>query len=252
MELSFVKTSPSKNTTLLVSTPVPRSLHREVARRLMDPEIASAEQVCFRESSSVARERMQMMGGEFCVNAAMSMAACFLWEDGGEEGEYLLEASGCPELLRVSARRAGENVYDCQAPLTGDIRVEEDRVYLPGIAHRILPGDPWPDAPERLRAWAQREGGEAYGFIFVKDGAAHPLVYVPGSGTMVWENACGSGMAAAAVLAAFTAREDRALRLRMPGGELAASALWRDGRVSRVTVQGQVRLVMRGTASLDL
>ena len=252
VELSFVKTSPTGNTTVLVSTPVDRRLHGEAARLLMARDVCGAEQVCFREPSDTARERMQMMGGEFCVNAAMSMAACFLDEDGGEEGEYPLEASGAGGILRVSARRVGKNRFACQAPLTGEIRVEGDTVHLPGIVHRIVEGEPDKGAEERLTRWAREEGGEAYGFIFVKDGGARPLVYVPGSGTLVWESACGSGMAAAAALAAQRAGESREVALAMPGGEMAALARWEKGRIAGVTVRGMVEITLRGTAYIGL
>ena len=252
MLLSFVKTSPSGNTTVLVKTPVPRDLHGAAARALMAPESVGAEQVAFREPSQMARERMQMMGGEFCVNAAMSMAACFLLEDGGEEGEYPLEASGCAKPLRVRAKKAGEGAYACQAPLPGSARVEGDRVYLPGIAHRVIYDAPWPGCEEELRAWARDEGGEAYGFIFAGGPVIRPLVYVPGAETLVWENACGSGAAALAAIKASRNQAPAEITAPMPGGSLTAGAGWENGAPGGIWVRNLVKIVIAGQIWLEL
>ena len=70
-----------------------------------------------------------------------------------------------------------------------------------------------------------------------------PLVYVRGSGSMVWENGCGSG--SAAVGAAEALRTGNGLQItqvKQPGGVIGVSAEAEDGRILSVQITGQVRL----------
>ena len=65
---------------------------------------------------------------------------------------------------------------------------------------------------------------EAFGLMFLEGEFPRfrltPLVYVPGSGTLCWENSCASGSAAAAVAAAESNGEPVCLELEEPGGML--------------------------------
>ena len=75
MELEYTVWDPTKNITLLVSTPVERGAQAETAARLMAAR-PQVEQVGFLEPAAApgAELRLQMMGGEFCGNASMSAA----------------------------------------------------------------------------------------------------------------------------------------------------------------------------------
>ena len=74
MELRYTVIDPTKNITLLVTTPVPRDVQPRVAAELLRRG-KDAEQVGFVEGLAAGDPRLQMMGGEFCGNATMSMAA---------------------------------------------------------------------------------------------------------------------------------------------------------------------------------
>ena len=74
MELRYTVIDPTKNITLLVTTPVPRDVQPRVAAELLRRE-KDAEQVGFAEGLAAGNPRLQMMGCEFCGNATMSMAA---------------------------------------------------------------------------------------------------------------------------------------------------------------------------------
>ncbi len=50
-----------------------------------------------------------------------------------------------------------------------------------------------------------------------------PLVYVPGAGTLCWENSCASGTTAAAAWLARDSAEPFSVSLRQPGGVLEAA-----------------------------
>ena len=70
MELRYTVIDPTKNITLLVTTPVPRDVQPRVAAELLRRE-KDAEQVGFAEGLAAGNPRLQMMGGEFCGNATM-------------------------------------------------------------------------------------------------------------------------------------------------------------------------------------
>ena len=72
MELRYTVIDPTKNITLLVTTPVPRDVQPRVAAELLRRE-KDAEQVGFAEGLAAGDPRLQKMGGEFCGNATMSM-----------------------------------------------------------------------------------------------------------------------------------------------------------------------------------
>ena len=66
-----------------------------------------------------------------------------------------------------------------------------------------------------------------------------PLVFVPGSGTVFWENSCASGTAAAGMC--FSARRGKReeLALQEPGGELQ---VFSDPATGETWLSGTVRL----------
>ena len=97
MLLHYLKYSPTGNITVLVTTPVPRPEQPGVASRLL--EAVGGEQVGFIEPAADPRcpARLQMMGGEFCGNATMSLGAMLARERDLTDGEALdlmLEVSG--------------------------------------------------------------------------------------------------------------------------------------------------------------
>ena len=89
MTIHYLKFSPTGNITILVTTPVPRDRQGEIAARLLAPDCVGGEQVGFIEPPSDPRAaaRLQMMGGEFCGNATMSVGAMLARSAGLPDGE---------------------------------------------------------------------------------------------------------------------------------------------------------------------
>ena len=106
MELRYTVIDPTKNITLLVTTPVPRDVQPRVAAELLRRE-KDAEQVGFAEGLAAGNPRLQMMGGEFCGNATMSMAA-WLHRDLpiGESRALTLPVSGASAPVACRCRSA--------------------------------------------------------------------------------------------------------------------------------------------------
>ena len=265
--LQIVKLSPTENMTVLVETPVARALHAGVAEELMRYDSACCEQVGFVEkpANSAARARLQMMGGEFCGNAAMSLAALLAWREGiatGEERSLLLEVSGAEGLVacRVRAQENGfEGTVEMPLPLAVEevcLPFEQERfaltaVRFEGIVHLLLPrpqGLSRERAQRMLRAFAGAFPQEAVGLLLLEEGsdAMEPLVYVKPTDSLVWERGCASG--SAAVGAARAARGAHEVCMRQPGGEITVRMQAAQGRLTKLSITGLVRIVFCGQA----
>ncbi|MDR3121285.1 MAG: hypothetical protein LBU58_08140, partial [Clostridiales bacterium] len=203
--LRFVKFDPSGNTTVLILDPVPRERFAEVARVVMSDRSVGAEQVgfCLPGSPPGSLPRLQMMGGEFCGNAARCFAAWLAMEGGAElsgkaadktgadktEVSVSIEVSGSDAPLtarvgRIRGKPNGRSVSIAMPmPLPDGIVSGRDEalgdfnlVAFPGITHLIL----WEREPEgdrqvgaervlaRARALIARHGfsTECFGLLY--------------------------------------------------------------------------------------
>ena len=75
-----------------------------------------------------------------------------------------------------------------------------------------------------------------------------PLVYIPGSDTMFWENSCASGSAAAGIYLQKAASSPVLLSLREPGGTLTVSS---DPGDASILLGGTVRIVGESTIEIE-
>lgn len=263
MKLDYTIWDPTKNITLLVSTPVPRDMQPEVAAKLM-ADRPQVEQVGFIEPATLpgAALRLQMMGGEFCGNASMSAAAYAADRDGLTAPEVPLEVSGHEGILTCRLdRREGGLWGTVNMPLPVEITTAElpsgisvPAVVFDGIVHCIAPaGTLSREAAEAaIRPVCAALDADACG-IMLYDGAAGsitPLVYVRSTDTAVWESGCGSGSAAVGSYLASQAGESASVDLRQPGGTITVSAAWENGRVPDLTITGRVALAERGSCEL--
>ena len=70
-----------------------------------------------------------------------------------------------------------------------------------------------------------------------------PLVFVRGSGSMVWEQGCGSGSAAVGAAEALRiGATETEIRVRQPGGTIPAAVSANNGRILSVSISGGVRI----------
>ena len=183
--MNYVKINPSGNITLLVTDPVPRERQSETATRLMSL-IPDAEQVGFLERAVLpgAAARLQMMGGEFCGNATMSMAAYLAEKEnipGEKESVFPLEVSGCRNVIPCRIVRKGSG-YTGTVPMPLPRMVTEaeilpgvrvPRVCFEGIDHLIVPEELLcaQQAENMIAALCAGFGVEALGMLLL--GKAH-------------------------------------------------------------------------------
>ena len=269
MTIHYLKFSPTGNITLLVTTPVPRRLQPEVAASLLRADRVGGEQAGFVEPPADPRcaARLQMMGGEFCGNATMSLAATLARDGGladGEETALLLEVSGSAAPVPCRIRRDGDGwvgAVDMPLPTAlEEIELDSDAgplrlplVRAPGIAHLILPesaGLSEDELRRRLPLWNRAVGADALGALTwsAAESAIDPLVFVPSAGTLVREHGCGSGSAAVGCWLTKVGGRSLEIPIRQPGGTITVTTRAEGGAIVGVIIAGRVELMEEGTA----
>ncbi|MDR2486472.1 MAG: hypothetical protein LBD12_00760 [Clostridiales Family XIII bacterium] len=284
MKIDYWVYDPSGNITVLASPEAGSELSgaalAEAARRLMEA-VPEAEQVGFiRPVRSAVRGRLQMAGGEFCGNAAMSLGVHLAHGIPPYTDEIPLEVSGASGTVRVrvTVDAEGNATGEVDMPLPesisletfpGDILdgkgTEKNRplsvpvVHMPGIDHVIVPCEgalsgtlDTPALEQAFQSWMQQLHAPAFGLILLDEDAAaiRPLVCVPDAGTSIWERACGSGSAAVAAWLATQRRASTEIALAQPGGSITARATLQGGKLHKLTISGSVRFVRSGQIEL--
>ncbi|MCQ2452104.1 MAG: hypothetical protein MJ075_03090 [Oscillospiraceae bacterium] len=217
----------------------------------------TCEQVGFvHPVNGTADLRLQMAGGEFCGNASLCAAAWFamLHEiKPGQQESVKLEVSGSSAVLSaeihcLKTTDTLEYEGSIQMPVIQDIHPicfaegEYPVVFMPGILHAIVPESFGREkALNCIRRWCKQLNAACLGIMLLSSDSCRitPLVYVPGSDTLVWEQSCASGTAA--VGAWLAAKEKRALSRSFtePGGSLSVEA----APNGQVILHNQIKLI---------
>ncbi len=250
----YVIMNPSGNLTALVTEWGGAGEEPEITRRLM----RKSEQVAYLEAPELpgALARVRLMGGEFCGNAAMA-AAGWAARDRIRPGETItvpMEVSGAEGLVFCFLKGLEEGFEGTvEMPRVLSLRPEKlcgcvfTAVRMEGIIHLIREErEPLEkEAAEKLLLQlAEKLPEEAVGLLdrSPETGFMKPLVYVRGSGTMVWETACGSGSAAVgAVRALRHPGETVYTDVLQPGGMIRTAARAENEKVQTVRITGTVR-----------
>jgi len=268
MEIQFAKINPTQNMTIIVLNPVERAQQPSVAEKLMDYGSVFAEQVGFLEKPSdpVAKARLQMMGGEFCGNATMSLAAYLAHTGGMKDGEnsvYPLEISGAGKILHCNIRKNGAS-YSASVAMPLPERIESvslpdgsvyPAIFFPGIAHLIVPMDQMDasDAENVIAGWCEALDTNALGIILTNEDCSliRPIVYVRATLSSVWERGCGSGTAAIGAYLASKEQKNIAVSVSQPGGTITVEASWSENTLSALKIRSDVRISAIGTAWIE-
>ncbi len=267
---------PTGNITALVETPVDVEEQPGLAERIMEKHL-QVEQVGFVRKFNGEEKgfdmELRMAGGEFCGNASMCAAVWYTEQtDKGDDAhgqkterkqaeKVVLRVSGATGPVEVQLSKAAGNYYSTAirmpqalditgktfsaATLTEELPV----VRLEGISHIIIESGPLYSrlmddreaAEKTVREWCGQLNAEGLGLMFLQKETEEyvltPLVYVPGSGTVFWENSCASGSCAAGMYLATQSGQKVDVTLREPGGALrvvcdpAVPGAWLEGRV---------------------
>lgn len=261
--------------TVFILDPVAREFHIEVANKIMEYGSIHAEQVgfiekpCTEEGKSKNCIRLQMMGGEFCGNAARSLAAVLVdrsypcVEMRNEKFIVPLEVSGYDGIINCEVEHLKNNEYNAKIimPLvkeTKDFYVSYDgidykciMIEFPGIIHLIVDCSGILDKENFFyKVKSKLEGTEfdALGIMFYdyEKSFIQPLVYVKGTDSLFWERSCASGTSALAV--ALTKQQERSLDIlvKQPGGVLQVTTEWYNDSIKKIYLNGKVKIVAEG------
>lgn len=272
MEIRFIKTNPTQNMTLLIQSFVPRWEQLETAKRLIAYDSVYAEQAGYIEEpeSEEADARLQMMAGEFCGNATLSLAAYLFAKEMPQPGEkttLFLEVSGAPGLLSCEMEKTETDfigTVSMPLPLWA-----EEREYLlngkkhllftvafDGIQHIIVPVSLWGIQPEAMAEqaasqWSSLIDADAFGILLFDEEnvSLRPLVCVKDS-SLIWERGCGSGTAAIGTYLSQKRNCSVTLDISQPGGVMGILAQRKNGHLEKLELTGHVSIVAEGTAYL--
>jgi diaminopimelate epimerase len=257
----LIVADPAKNITVFVlaghANPVPAERRAPMAKAILEDPYLKAEQVGFAlspdpESSGQGRRlwRLEMMGGEFCGNAARSFGL-FVARRTGLRGKHTvaIEISGMEGSLpaRVNTE-TGWAETELPKPRSFGTLYYKGRS-LPvcrfdGITHVIAQGlTPSRDTFFEIQSLAEKNAG-AFGVMFVNDeNFMTPAVFVYNTNTLVFESSCGSGSAA---LAAWKSRElpegEGRYAIRASGGVIETRVVKREGEIVSIAIGGPVEL----------
>jgi diaminopimelate epimerase len=260
MKLTIVRADPAGNITVFVLDRIDDPVLRlRAAKALLAEPSLKAEQVGFVSPPPPDRLwRLEMMGGEFCGNAARSFGLYAARESGlGGKQDICIRISGAPEPVPVrvdldaSAAEAeipgprGEAVLDWEGrslPL----------YFFDGITHLIAAGlKPSRDLVLSLVESLRRlrlppdtgQPAGAWGVMFYDPARRfmRPAVYVAATESLVFESSCGSGTAA---LAAHLAQGSSGGRWEIfqPGGMIEARVKKEAGKIGVIGIGGPVGL----------
>lgn len=270
---SFWKMTPGGNPTILLKAEdIPAEKRAVVANAVMDQQHIGAEQVGYVRFEGTPR--LDMMGGEFCLNATRSFALLLAEKNllsHDEEGMYgNVEVSGVSGevSVRVSFHENALPFAEACLHFTSLPEPEEcpgnvTLIRVPGIAH-ILQTGAMP-SPEALPAFCEKQRNEcrvaqeeAVGHLWLdgtqtffeeQKAGLSPVVWVRDTGSLCRETACGSGTLASALF--FHARYGT-LRSRIvqPSGCTLSVRMEQHDSGWDVWVGGPVRMTARGETDL--
>lgn len=243
MKLNYVKISPAQNMTVLITDYVNPEDHMMVSDAVMRYDSLNAEQVGFivHPSRWDSKIGLKMAGGEFCGNALLSAAAYGTYKGLCPEGAFFADSSGVSVSLQCETRLVSQNTFCVRAEMpepssvkTISIALEEEVVTgsiveLDGIGHFV--SEIWPDTKKLdgiLEALITRVQSSAIGVIPYRKIAPggyeiHPYVYVRGTGSRVFERACGSGSFSLGVHL-FREQGEKIIEVYQPGGIISVGA----------------------------
>ena len=262
MKTDYYIVDPTQNITLLIEGAVPACDRARVAGNLMRLEPA-AEQAGF-ISAGMAQDGtdicLNMAGGEFCGNAAMSAAALYCRKadlQPGAETAVMVGVSGTERPVKVEIEVTDSEKYRgtvYMPPVKSlelmDFEYDGTRYRLPlvnfgGISHIIAEELHDRDAAEKaVKLWCGRLKADALGLMLFDRAQSRldPLVYVPGADTLFWESSCASGTTAVGAWLAHESGVPVSLKLREPGGELGISAIPAGASVGSANTAGELKL----------
>ena len=254
MKIQYV--NPAGNMTAIVEGFVPMAERISLSKKILDKKYA--EQVGFETAPALGGlYRLEMMGGEFCGNAARSFGYLKALEE-FETGAHTInvEISGAEAPIAINVD-LDKGVSFAQMPIPS--RLEQvvvqgssyPVVMCHGICHLIalgvLPDEVFvASALDAMKSLKQ----DAYGIMFVdaRTGRLTPAVYVPTTDSLVWESSCGSGSVACGWYLAMAESVMKEASMQtyafvQPGGTIHVELTLQGDKVTACSMGGEINIV---------
>lgn len=265
MHVDFVKISPSKNMTVLITNDVAPTYYSHIAHTIMDYEYVNAEQVGFivAPQKKASLLRLEMSGGEFCGNAVLGAAAYCHYKGLTVKDSFQLETSGVESSLGCFVEAKSSHLFEAKAEMPQALSIQDMAVtlkhkrvlgrvvHMNGISHFLT--DCWLDDDEFnlvMNKISKKIDNKAMGIIPYRRIEDHtleikPFVYVEETGARFFEQACGSGSLALGLYLSKQTNE-RTLSVNQPGGLIEVEI------GDKNYISSTVRFTVEGCCHIDL
>ncbi|NLU11527.1 MAG: hypothetical protein GXW90_11515 [Tepidanaerobacter acetatoxydans] len=238
MIFDFIKTSPAQNTTVLVTSYCPQSYYSTVAEKAMNYDYLNAEQVGFivPPSKKDSVIRLEMAGGEFCGNAALSSAAYVRYKGLNDKENFNIDVSGAAEPIRCRVEKVNTYCYNTSCIMPPAKRIDKMELELQGktikgyivgfegISHFVLEAnEQFVEYSEVTQALKKAVDTNAIGVIpyeTIRDDTykIKPFVHVKEINSNVFERGCGSGSLALGIYLKKVSGISKEVSVVQPGG----------------------------------
>ena len=263
MKIDVIIMNPAGNITALVKQPLNERQRVLLSEQLMQSEDSRIEQVGFiTEPRFGGSIRVEMMGQEFCGNALRCAGLYHIYEQ-GILGQAIVpvEISGCDQPVAV-----GVNTVTMEARANMPIPkryyqalIEDISAYVcdfGGIVHFVLPEEyPEEEIIDQLLQYAVLNfDTQAIGLIFtsMETNMIWPVVFVPATGSLVFENSCASGTVAVSVYSASLQKGERFhMDWKQPGGCLHVELKKADGKIESIALSSPISRGKTMTVEFD-
>ena len=261
---------PTGNITALVENNISINEQPACAAEIMNrhPDVEQVGFIRFPSSErTLFQVELRMAGGEFCGNASMCAAALYLHQN--DMNDYnnpvmvQLRVSGSSKPIFVTIHKHTKNLFETEILMPNPLEINEtDFVFdqyrgnlpvvrLEGISHIIIEPESVffnllsrrSSAEKAVKKWCKNLTSCGLGMMFLerkeKSLKLTPLVYIPKSDTLFWENSCASGSSAVGAYIAQKMNEPLSLILDEPGGQQKITC---DPNNNTVMLSGQVKI----------
>lgn len=224
--------------TAVVTVAVDVGRQASLSRRIMKND-NTVEQVAFvtiPDDGSISS--LRMMGGELSVNG--TVAGCYALLQRQRLSSVTIQVEALCQQVTATVTR---NEITVNFPRSMIQTSKNNVVVLRGMAYRVIPGIPKNQnattAQQRLLTELAKTSPAA-GLVYYENDRIQPLVYVKATRSSVWEQACGSGSIAYALIRGVSA-------VRQPSGDIIRIKI----KENTIIYQTNVVLVARNKSWYD-
>ena len=255
-EIKYKVLNPGGNKTALISGSEYTDNQKKLINKVIMEKNPQVEQVGFLSNKI---NRLEMAGGEFCINAAR----CAIWEYlGGKQGEIHLTVSGTNKMIlgKVLNDKKVEIQLDIGKNINDLYEIKNDFtcIKIDGILIAILDEEKSKTYIQKLKENEEKTKNElkqlmiteldsdekAIGIILLEKISGkikiNPIVWVKEINTVFYETACGSGSLGTAIYN-YLKNKDKKIELIQPSGYSINIELEENGKyIEKAIISGIV------------